>query len=360
MKRIVVKTASRNYEVVAGSGLLAEAGKRLRRLLPSPGAVVITNPTVQQLHGETLERGLAASGFTASFLTVPEGEESKTLKTADMLYAALNTFKAERTTPIIAFGGGVIGDLAGFVAATYKRGMPLVQIPTTLMAQVDSSIGGKTAIDHAGIKNSVGAFYQPLLVIADTAALHTLPEVEIRNGLAEVIKYGVIGDSTLFKYLETNMQAILDRDNTKLETIVARSAAIKARIVGRDERDTGDRNLLNFCHTIGHGIESASDFTVSHGQAVAIGMLLAGSIAVRLGTFDGGSLDRLKRLINKAGLLAEKALPSSERIIEAISHDKKIMNGKLRFILPRSIGHVFISHQVDIRMIKEALESDLG
>ncbi len=356
MKKITVKTRSRSYDVIVGSGLLAASGTRLRKLSEAERAVVITNPTVRRHHGDALEQGLAAAGFSTSFHAVPEGEQSKTLEAAGSLYAALNELQVDRTTPVVAFGGGVVGDLAGFVAATYKRGLPLVQIPTTLLAQVDSSIGGKTAVDHSGIKNSVGVFYQPVLVIADIAVLQTLPASELYNGLAEVIKYAVISDAAFFKYLENNMDAIKAGDAGALETIVVKSATIKAGIVGKDETDRGARNILNFGHTIGHGIESASSFSISHGQAVALGMLAAGRIAVKLGTFDGGSLLRLKQLILKAGLLTDTDLPPAAHVIEAIEQDKKIVNGRLRFILPRSIGRAFISRQVDIRMIKEALE----
>ena len=356
MKKVTVKTVSRSYEVIVDSGLLAESGKWLRKLLPVGRVAIITNPTVQKLHGDALERGLTAAGFQPSCLTVPDSEGARTLETAGILYAALNNLQADRSTPVVACGGGVVGDLAGFVAATYKRGLPLVHIPTTLLAQVDSSIGGKTAVDHAGIKNSVGVFYQPVLVLADINVLQTLPEKEVCIGLAEVIKYAVISNAAFFRYLENNMDAIKARDAAALETIVVKSAAIKACIVGKDETDRGVRNLLNFGHTIGHGIESASAFSISHGQAVATGMLIAGKIALKSGTFDPGSLNRLKKLILKAGLEADPDMPPTERITEAVEQDKKIMNGKIRFILPRSIGQAFISQQVDIQMIKAALE----
>jgi len=262
---------------------------------------------------------------------------------------------AERTTPILALGGGVIGDLAGFVAATYLRGVPLVQIPTTLLAQVDSSIGGKVAVDHGQVKNIIGAFYQPRLVVSDTATLLTLPAEELSDGLAEVIKYAVIWDKGFFTYLEENLDKIRSLDTGALEEVVFKSVKIKAEIVEKDERDLGLRSILNYGHTVGHAIEAASDFTVSHGPAVAIGMIIAGRISNKLGIFSKDEQIRLKRIIQRAGLPIEIPHLNVERIIQAMKHDKKILQGRIRFVLPKSTGNVFISDEVTPSLIEQVL-----
>lgn len=357
MRTVRVKLGKRSYEVRIGHDLLGQAGKWLRLIMPSADkAVLITNPDVDVLHGALLRQGLEKQGFKTATLLVPEGEEHKTLDTAAKLYAGLQAVHAERTTPILALGGGVIGDLAGFVAATYMRGLPLVSLPTSLLAQVDSSLGGKTAVDHGPVKNNIGAFHQPMLVVADTFALHSLPQAEVSNGLAEVIKYGMIRDSAFFSMLEKNMQKIRAFEDPLLEEVVARSAAIKAGIVARDERDTGLRNILNFGHTIGHAIEAASDFRVRHGQAVAMGMVKACAIACRMGIFPHAQLLRLKNLLLQAGLPVTMPRLDMTRVIAAMEHDKKVQNGKIRFILPRSIGKVFISKDVSFALAIEVVE----
>jgi len=267
----------------------------------------------------------------------------------------LSTSYAERTTPILALGGGVIGDLAGFVAATYLRGVPLIQIPTTLLAQMDSSIGGKVAVNHGQMKNKIGAFYQPRLVIADISTLRTLPPKELANGLAEVIKCAVIGDDGLFTYLEGNLDGIKSPGDRVLEEIVSRAAQIKADVVEKDEKDLGLRNILNYGHTIGHAIESASDFKVQHGEAVAIGMLAAARISNKLGIFDKNELIRLKGVLERASLPTEIPDLEIEKIIQAIKHDKKILKGKIRFVLPKAIGSVFITDEVSLSLVEEVL-----
>ena len=358
MRTIRVRLGKRSYEARIGHDLLGEAGKWLRLLMPSvEKAALITNPEIDRLYGAMVKQGLEKQGFKTATLLVPEGEEHKSLDTAAKLYAELQAVHAERSTPILAMGGGVIGDLAGFVAATYMRGLPLVLLPTSLLAQVDSSIGGKTAVDHGPVKNNIGVFHQPLLVIADTSTLRSLPQTEVSNGLAEVIKYGMIRDGAFFKLLEKNMQKIRAFEDLLLEEVVARSAAIKASIVAKDERDTGVRNILNFGHTIGHAVESASDFKIKHGQAVATGMVKASAIACRLGIFPHSRLIRLKNLLLQAGLPVTMPRVDMSRVISAMEHDKKVQNGKIRFILPRSIGKVFISNDVSFALAVEVMES---
>ena len=355
MRKVKVRIGSNSYEIWISSGILRQLGHWLKQNQFTDKLVIITSPPVKSLYGDTLKKSLTRWGFRVTTLLVPEGEEQKSLETAGRLYRELSDFHAERTTPILALGGGVIGDLAGFVAATYLRGVPLVQIPTTLLAQVDSSIGGKVALDHDQLKNKIGAFYQLRLVVSDTATLLTLPAEELSDGLAEVIKYAVIRDKGFFTYLEENIDKVTSPDGEVIEEVIFRSAQIKAEIVEKDERDLGLRNILNYGHTVGHAIETVSDFKVGHGQAVAIGMLTAGRIATKLGVFSKDEQIRLKQLIQRAGLPTEIPNLNIDRIIQAIEHDKKIIRGKVRFILPKSIGNVLISDEVTPSLIEQVL-----
>ena len=355
MKKVKVRLGNNSYLIHIGSGILAHTGQRLKENRLTGSLVIITNPVVQRLYGDTLEHNLTNEGFTVTILQVPDGEEQKSLEVAGRLYNQLTGSLAERTTPILALGGGVIGDLAGFVAATYLRGVPLVQIPTTLLAQVDSSIGGKVAVDHGQLKNRIGAFYQPRLVIADIATLKTLDAKILVDGLAEVIKYGVIQDRGLLAYIEDNMDKIKSLDDGALEEIVFRSAKIKAEIVEKDEKDSGLRAILNYGHTVGHAVESASEFKVGHGTAVAIGMLAAAKIANRMGMLDKNELLGLNRLIQRAGLPTKMPDLKVEEVVQAITHDKKILRGKVRFILPKSLGSVFITDEVSLSLVEQIL-----
>ncbi len=355
MKRVNVRLGDKGYDILIGCGLLDQAGKHLKDCGFNGKLVIISNPVVQKLYGEALRERLSADGFQVTILSVADGEEQKSLDVAGRLYTELSDCYAERTTPILALGGGVIGDLSGFVAATYMRGVPLVQIPTTLLAQVDSSIGGKVAVNHGKLKNEIGAFYQPRLVIADTATLKTLPAEEFANGMAEIIKSAVIKDSEFFAFIENNLGKIKALDDTALEEIVFRSASIKANVVIQDELDTGLRNILNFGHTTGHAIETVSDFGVEHGHAIAIGMMVAAGIAEKLGFFDNNGLVRLKSLLGSAGLPTKMPGLDSDKIIQAMKHDKKITGGKVRFVLPKAIGEVFITDEVDLSLIEEVL-----
>lgn len=355
MKKVRVKLGSAGYYIHIGAGLLKQTADKLKEIGGSDKLVIITDPAVKSLYGSTLKQSLASNGFKVLILEVPEGEEQKSLETAGRLYHELTDFHAERMTPILALGGGVIGDLSGFVAATYLRGVPLVQIPTTLLAQVDSSIGGKVAVNYGLLKNRIGAFYQPGLVISDITTLKTLRAEELSDGLAEVIKYGVIQDEEFFTYLEQNLDRIKALDDQALETIVFRSAKIKAEVVEKDERDFGLRNILNYGHTVGHAIESVSDFTVSHGRAVAMGMLVAARIANKMDILEQREVTRLKSLINRAGLPTEIPRLQVKKLIQAMTHDKKILQGKIRFILPKSIGNVFISDEVSPSLVEQSL-----
>jgi 3-dehydroquinate synthase len=357
MKSLKLELGERSYDILIGSGLLDRAAELLTNAVPAKNYIVITNPTVEKLYGNKLKENLSNRGFIVNLLTIPDGEEYKSLDTAGRLYEELTGCFAERDTPLLALGGGVIGDLAGFVASTYMRGVPLVQIPTTLLAQVDSSIGGKVAVDHGNIKNKIGTFYQPGLVISDTAALKTLPQAEFINGMAEVIKSAVIRDNTLFVFIKENLDAIMKLDNDVIEEMVFRTAAIKAAIVAQDERDTGLRNILNFGHTIGHAVETVSGFRIPHGQAVAIGMLAEAGISHKMGTFEETELEELENLILHCGLPVKMPEFDKNSVMKAMSHDKKTKDGKIRFALPRNIGDVYLTDEVDIDCIREALES---
>ena len=352
MRKIKVKLG---YEIRVGSGLLTQTGHWLAENGFSGRVVIIADPTVQGLYGDTLSQSLASGGFSVTVLLVPEGEEQKSLETAGRLYHELTGSYAERTTPILALGGGVIGDLAGFVAATYLRGVPLIQIPTTLLAQVDSSIGGKVAVDHGRLKNRIGAFYQPRLVVADTDTLKTLPARELANGLAEVIKSAAIRNKEFFAFLEENIARIKALDEVALEETVFQTARIKAEVVEKDESESGLRGILNYGHTIGHAIETTSDFEVPHGGAIAIGMLAAARISNRMGILDEGDLVRLKNIIEQANLPAELPGLKVAEIIQAIKHDKKVLRDKVRFVLLRSIGEAFITDEVSPSLVEEVL-----
>lgn len=355
MKKVRVELGSNSYGICVGSALLTRTGSWLKEKGFSDRLVIITDPTVQRLYGDALRKGLTEDGFEVSILLVPAGEAQKSLESAARLYVELTSSYAERTTPILALGGGVIGDLAGFVAATYLRGVPLIQIPTTLLAQVDSSIGGKVAVDHGQMKNKIGAFYQPRLVVADIDVLRTLPARELANGLAEVIKSAVIRDRCFFVFLEDNIDRIKSLDADVLEEVVFRTAGIKAGVVEKDEEDNGLRNILNYGHTIGHAIETVSGFQVEHGEAIAIGMVMAAKISNKMGILEGNEIVRLRNVIEKAGLPTDMPGLEVEKIIQAMKHDKKVLRGKVRFVLLKSIGDAFITDEVSPSLVEEVL-----
>jgi 3-dehydroquinate synthase len=355
MKKIDVKTGQNSYSIIIGVGVLAQTGVKLKELGLKDKAVIITNPTVNKLYGTAVNRSLVDAGFKTTALEVPDGEGFKTLESAGKLYEQLAACGAERSTAILALGGGVIGDLAGFVAATYMRGVPLVQIPTTLLAQCDSSIGGKTAVDYKQLKNEIGAFYQPKMTISDITTLKSLPEKEFTGGLTEVIKHAVIKDEQFFSYLEKNLDLIKSLDNNVLEAVVTKSAQIKVEFVEKDEKDMGLRNILNFGHTVGHAVESVSNFQVTHGQGVSIGMTAAVKIAVKMELMDTESAARLENLLKKAGLPTKLPQMEVKQVMQAMRYDKKVQGGKIRFVLPRAIGQVFITDDVSPAVVENVL-----
>ena len=315
-----------------------------------------TNPGIFELYGFKLKEELLAAGFEVGVLVIPDGEEFKSLETAGRLYTELGAQLAERSSVMLALGGGVIGDLAGFVAATYMRGMPLIQIPTTLLAQVDSSIGGKTAVNHGPLKNQIGIFYQPSAVFSDTSVLKSLPPSQVSNGLAEVIKSAIIGDPRLFELLERRMPQIRSLDEKIMETVIIRTAAVKIRVVNRDERDKGLRNVLNFGHTIGHAVETVTRYRINHGAAVALGMIAAGRISRRLGLLRQSDIERLTGVIMAAGLPTSLTDLDIPEILEAVKHDKKTSAGRVKFILPVAIGKVIMTDRIDLELVAQALE----
>ena len=354
MKSIRVRLGG-GYHVRVGPGLLMQTGTWLKELGFGDKLVVITDTTVWGFCGGVLRQSLASSGFRVLMLEVPEGEEQKSLETAGRLYHRLTELYAERDTPILALGGGVIGDLGGFVAATYLRGVPLIQLPTTLLAQGDSSIGGKVAVNHGLLKNKIGAFYQPRLVISDVTSLKTLDNGQLGDGLAEIIKHGAIRDAGLFDFIEDNIGRIKSLDDKVLETIVSRSVRIKAEVVAQDERDLGLRNILNFGHTVGHAFETISDFRMRHGEAVAVGMVVAAKISSRLGMLDKGEVDRLRRVLTMAGLPTEVSGIQPKELIQVMKHDKKIAQGRMKFVLLKSIGEAFVTDKVSPSLVEEVL-----
>ncbi len=342
MQTVRVALGSRSYPVHIGAGLLARTDL-LQGALAHQRAAIVTNDVVARLYLERVAAPLESAGVGCVRIVVPDGEAHKDAATLDRVVDALLANRCDRRTAIIALGGGVVGDLAGFAAATYQRGVPFVQVPTTLLAQVDSSVGGKTAINHRRGKNMIGAFHQPQLVLADMDTLATLPERELRAGLAEVIKHGAIRDAELFAWLEANVERLGARDPEALAHAVRRSVEIKAELVAVDERESGPRALLNFGHTFGHAIEVGLGFgTWLHGEAVAAGMIMAADLSARLGMLDARSVDRLRRLIERAGLPVAGPRLGTERYIELMAVDKKAQAGRVRFILLESVGSAVI------------------
>ena len=343
MRTLTVELGDRSYPIHVGAGLLAQTGLLAGRL-PQKRVAIITNSTVASLYLERLTASLAAQGVRAVPIVLPDGEEHKNWETLNTIMDALLTHRCERQTTLIALGGGVVGDMAGFAAAVYQRGVPFIQIPTTLLSQVDSAVGGKTAINHPLGKNMIGAFHQPLLVIADTETLVTLPDRELAAGLAEVAKYGLIRDLQFFEWLETNLESILTREPEALEHAIESSCRNKAEIVALDERESGVRALLNFGHTFGHAIEAGTGYgTWLHGEAVASGMVLATQLSQRMGYLTENDVARVIKLLARAGLPVTAPDLGLKRYLDLMGHDKKVADGKLRFILLRKIGNAFVS-----------------
>ncbi|UCD68246.1 MAG: 3-dehydroquinate synthase [Betaproteobacteria bacterium] len=351
-----VSLDARSYPIVIGSGIIDDS-KLIAAHLTSARVVVVTNDTVAPLFLERLESSLREVGVDVLAIKLPDGEQHKTWLTLNSVFDAMLAARCDRTTTMIALGGGVIGDLTGFAAATYQRGIGYIQIPTTLLAQVDSSVGGKTAINHPLGKNMIGAFHQPRLVIADIATLATLPERELAAGLAEVIKYGAIMDAGFFAWLEDSMDRLVACEPEALAYAVEVSCRCKAQIVAADEREAGARALLNFGHTFGHAIETELGYGEwLHGEAVAAGMLLAASLSARQGEISDQDVSRLAALLNRAGLPTKAPAFGAKRYLELMGHDKKVHQGKLRLVLLKAIGQAYLSAEFSEEELTRVLQ----
>jgi 3-dehydroquinate synthase len=329
------------YPIAIGSGLLTNR-ELLDAHIRGRDVLIVTNTTVARLYLGKLTDSLGSKRVAECIL--PDGEQHKTLQTAGWVFDALVAKKMNRDAAVLALGGGVVGDIAGFAAACYQRGIGYVQLPTTLLAQVDSSVGGKTGVNHPGGKNLIGAFYQPLGVIADTDTLATLPDRELRAGLAEVIKYGCVWDPLLFDWLDHNMPKLLARNVDALSYAIARSCEIKATVVAKDEREQNLRAILNFGHTFGHAIEAATAYEVYlHGEAVALGMLIAAEFSHKAGLIDGAVNDRVRNILSKAGLPTEPPRVGAARVQELMQMDKKVLGGAVRLVLLEKLGRAIVT-----------------
>jgi 3-dehydroquinate synthase len=339
-------------------GLLARVGEHLARLTKSRKAMLLSDSNVSATFGPAVRDSLAKSGIALDAeCVVPAGEEHKTLDQIARAYDVFLRAKIERTTPVIALGGGVIGDMAGFVAATVLRGVPFVQVPTSLLAMVDASVGGKTGVNHAVGKNLIGSFHQPIAVFADPETLKTLPKRELVGGLAECIKHDIIRDAEGFARLERDIDKALALDTNYLAELVAHNVAIKARVVEADPFEKGERAHLNFGHTFGHAIENVSHYDYSHGESVALGMCAAAHLAVELKMLDDASRKRIVALVERAGLPARGLMLDVDEVINAMAFDKKVKAGKVRFVLPERIGHVVVRDDVPVNLVRRSVEA---
>ena len=367
MQRIKVNLGPLSYDICIGNRILEEIGDEVKSLnLPRQGrgltnrALIVTNAKIGSFYADIVKDSLTSAGFEVKITTVPDGEEYKSVEEAVILYKKLLDWKMDRRSCLLSLSGGVIGDLAGFVAATFLRGIPYVQIPTSLLAQVDSSVGGKTAVNLPEGKNLIGAFYQPRLVWIDVDTLKTLPQKELEAGLAEVIKYGVIRDEEFFKYLESNIEGVVAGKEAQpeiLEKLVTHSCRIKAEVVEKDEKEEALRAILNYGHTIGHAIEAASGYDVyKHGEAVSMGMVCAAKIAERMGLLNNESVERQVKLLKAANLPTELPPLAIKDILKHMEVDKKVLAGKVRFVLPEKIGRVKLCDDVPPDLVKKVLK----
>ena len=356
-KTLHVSLGARSYPIHIGSGLLSRPDL-LSPHLKAKKAVIVSNTTVAPLYLDRLRSTVESLGISVLPVILPDGERYKNWETLNLVFDALLGSHCERSTPLLALGGGVIGDMGGFAAACYQRGMPFIQVPTTLLAQVDSSVGGKTAINHPLGKNMIGAFYQPMAVLSDISTLDTLPERELKAGLAEVIKYGLIGDPSFFAWLEARIDDLLARRTDALAEAVQRSCENKAEVVAADEREIGERALLNLGHTFGHAIETGLGYGEwLHGEAIAAGTLIAGQLSNRLGWLAAEELTRIEQLFLRAGLPVRGAPLGAMRYIELMRHDKKVEDGRMRLVLLRGIGRAVVSDEAGERDIAAAIDA---
>lgn len=357
MQTLQVALGDRTYPIHIGSGLLSQADLILPHLKRKQVAIV-TNTTVAPLYLEKLAQPLRDAGVGVIEIVLPDGEAHKNSQTLNLIYDALLKNRCERTTTLIALGGGVIGDLTGYAAATYLRGVPFIQIPTTLLAQVDSSVGGKTGINHPLGKNMIGAFYQPKVVLADIDTLQTLPKRELSAGVAEVIKYGLIRDADFFAWLESNISKLMVLDEAVITYAIYRSCQNKAAVVAADEHEAGERALLNLGHTFGHAIENAMGYGVwLHGEAVAAGTMLAADLSQRMGWLKADEVRRIHALLAASGLPLKAPNLGVEKYLDLMAMDKKVAAGKIRLVLQQTIGKAVITSEYDADKLKQTLEA---
>jgi 3-dehydroquinate synthase len=358
MDTLRVELGNRGYPILIGRGLLGERSV-FEQHLRARDLLIVTNTVVAPLYLETVEAGLQPRRVVTAVL--PDGESHKTLANVARILDVLVANRFGRDCAVVALGGGVVGDMAGFAAATYQRGVAFAQVPTTLLAQVDSSVGGKTGVNHPGGKNLIGAFHQPVVVVADTRTLATLPPRELRAGLAEVIKYGLICDSGFFAWLEANLDALLAGDAVALAHVIRRSCEIKAEIVGRDEREHGYRALLNLGHTFGHAVESATGYTQwLHGEAIGAGLVMAARMSREAGLLTSDELERVTRLVARTGLPTHVADVRPDVALEHMRIDKKVQAGRIRLVLLRGIGSAFVTAEYPEPALSRTLAAHLG
>ena len=353
-----VNLGSRSYRIVVASGALQSVGERLRELRLGSRAALVSDGAIMRLYGKTVVASLESAGFTVTTIDVPEGEAAKTLTVAEHCWDQLLTAGLDRTSTVLALGGGAVGDVAGFAAATYMRGINFIQLPTTVLAQVDASIGGKTAIDHPLGKNMIGAFHQPRLVVVDPAVARTLPEREFRSGLAEIVKHGIVLDADYFAELERDLAPLAARDLGVLERIIGGSCRLKASVVERDEREAELRHVLNYGHTIGHALEAATGYTrYAHGEAVSLGIVAEARLARRLGIADDETTTRQERMLETLGLPVRAPSIDVEPIVSAMARDKKAKDGRVPFVLAPRIGAFRIVYDVPTTEIRAVIAS---
>ncbi len=367
IETVRVELGARSYDIVIGRGLIERAGTMLGPVLATPRVAVVTDNQVAPLYGAKLAASLEQSGIETTLFSVPAGEESKSYAGYERLLDSLLDSRPDRQMTLVALGGGVVGDLAGFAAATLLRGIDFVQIPTSLLAQVDSSIGGKTGINARQGKNLVGAFHQPRMVLADVAVLDSLPGRQLRAGYAEIVKYGLINDADFFAWLEAHGAGVLAGDAQARQQAVAASCRAKARIVAADEREAGQRALLNLGHTFGHALERAAGYgdRLLHGEAVGIGLVLAFQLSARLGLCAPEDADRIAAHLREHGLPASPrelpdGSPSAETLVDFMGFDKKLKDGRIRFVLARGIGKSFVADNVAVEDAHAVLQAALG
>ncbi len=358
-----VSLDERSYDITIAGGALSRTGAIARAALgdKTRRLAIISNPKVHSLYGKVVEKGLKSAGFATLTHLIGDGERAKSLRTAERAWGFLIANRFERSDGVVALGGGVVGDLAGFVAATFLRGVNYIQIPTTLLAQIDSSVGGKTAVNHKLGKNLIGAFHQPRAVIIDPSVLRGLPARELRAGLYEAVKYGVIRDSELFSLIEDNLEVINSLDPLALSRVIARSCEIKAEVVAADERESGLRRILNFGHTVGHALEAVTAYRrLKHGEAVGYGMKCASTIAEKVGIIPPAEAEAIRFGVDKLGSLPRINDLKTQEVIAAMSHDKKVAQGKLPLILPTRVGSVIVRDDIAPAVIRGAVRELLS